>query len=183
MAAASAKDPPATTSAVGDVAKWLLSQVTELRRAKESSDLSARSAGASHPNKLLGDQDAAELAGFNYTSSCMLDVQSYRRATAKFSDETHSLDLQWRDLQGKFASNLRRLHDSMQQSDVVFWEPPQRVGLRKNKEWLGKAVAAANSHRRALKTIMGVRDDQIFQVSVFSLYALGTVKKRTSCKL
>ena len=49
LVAASAKDPPATTSAVGDVAKWLLSQVTELRRAKESSDLSARSAGASHP--------------------------------------------------------------------------------------------------------------------------------------
>ena len=177
MAAASAKDPPATTSAVGDVAKWLLSQVTELRRAKESSDLSARSAGASHPNKLLGDQDAAELAGFNYTSSCMLDVQSYRKATAKFTDETHALELQWRDLHGKYTSNLTRLHDSMQQSDVVFWEPPQRVGLRKNKEWLGKAVAAANSHRRALKTILGVSDDQIFQVSVFSLYALGTVKK------
>lgn len=177
MAAASAKDPPATTSDVGDVAKWLLSQVTELRRAKESSDLSARSVGASHPNKLLGDQDAAELAGFNYTSSCMLDVQSYRKATEKFTDETNALELQWRDLHGKCTANLKRLHESMQQSDVVFWEPPQRVGLRKNKEWLGKAVAAANSHRRALKTILGVSDDQIFQVSVFSLYALGTVKK------
>ena len=177
MASASAKDPPATTSAVDDVAKWLLSQVPELRRAKESSDLSARSAGASHPNKLLGDQDAAELAGFNYTSSCMLDVQSYRKATEKFTDETNALELQWRDLHGKCTANLKRLHESMQQSDVVFWEPPQRVGLRKNKEWLGKAVAAANSHRRALKTILGVSDDQIFQVSVFSLYALGTVKK------
>ena len=159
MAAASAKDPPATTSAVGDVAKWLLSQVTELRRAKESSDLSARSAGASHPNKLLGDQEAAELAGFNYTSSCLLDVQSHRKATAKLADEANVVELQWRDLYSKYTSNLRMLHASMQQSDVVFWEPPQRVGMRKNKEWLGKAVAAANSHRRQLKTILGVRDD------------------------
>ena len=67
----------------------------------------------------------------------------------------------------------------MQQSDVVYWEPPQRVGMKRNKTWLAKAVAASVAHRRSLKTILGVKDSDICQVNVFALYALGTAKKNT----
>ena len=67
----------------------------------------------------------------------------------------------------------------MQQSDVVYWEPPQRVGMKRNKTWLAKAVTASVAHRRNLKTILGVKDSDICQVNVFALYALGTAKKNT----
>ena len=54
LAAASAKDPPANMSAVGDLASWLLTQVSELRRAKQADAAAAKSAGEQHPAKLLG---------------------------------------------------------------------------------------------------------------------------------
>ena len=79
--------------------------------------------------------------------------------------------------------NLTRLHTAMQQSDVVYWEPPQRVGMKKNKTWLAKAVTASVAHRRNLKTILGVKDSDICQVYVFALYALGTAKKTHSTPL
>ena len=65
----------------------------------------------------------------------------------------------------------------MQKSDVVYWESPRRVGVRKNPEWLSEAAHAANCHRRTLRTLVGVSDADIFQVNVFSLHCLGTSKK------
>ena len=59
----------------------------------------------------------------------------------------------------------------MQRSDVVYWEPPQRVGMKRNKTWLAKAVTASVAHRRDLNTILGVKDSDICQVNVFALYA------------
>ena len=35
------------------------------------------------------------------------------------------------------------------------------------------------AHRRKLKTILGVKDADIFQVNVFPLYRMGTGKKNT----
>ena len=67
----------------------------------------------------------------------------------------------------------------MQKSDVVYWEPPQRVGMKRNKNWLAKAVIASVAHRRDLKTILGVKESDICQVNVFALHCLGTVKKTT----
>ena len=67
----------------------------------------------------------------------------------------------------------------MQQSAVVYWEPPPRVGMKRNKTWLAKAVIASNAHRRNLKAILGVKDSDICQVNVFALYSLGTAKKNT----
>ena len=177
MSTMSAKDPPATTSAVGDLATWVLQHLSEVKRAKELQDEAARSSAEAHPSKILGDAEAKELAAYNYASSCALDVDSYRKAIAKFGENNTALDTQWKDLHEKFTSNLLRLHASLQQSDVVFWEPPKRAGLRKNKEWLSVAATAAMAHRRKLKTILGVGEDQICQVNVFALYTLGTVKK------
>ena len=79
----------------------------------------------------------------------------------------------------KYVANFTRLHTAMQQSDVVYWEPPQRVGMKRNTTWLAKAVLASVAHRRDLKTILGVKDSDICQVNVFALYSLGTAKKRT----
>lgn len=175
LAAASAKDPP--VSAVGDLAGWLLQQVSELKRQKQRSVEAARQAANMCPSKLLGDADARELAAYNYSSGCMLDVQSYRQAVEKCGEEFEELEAQWRDLQAKFAANLQRMHDTLQQSDVVYWEPVQRPGVKSNKDWLAKAVTACNQHRRNLKTIIGVKDSDICQINVFSLYSLGTVKR------
>jgi hypothetical protein len=179
LAVASAKDPPTTMSAVGDMADWLVQHVSELRRAKQASIEAARLSGSSHPTKLLGDAEAAELAAYNYVSSCVLDVESYRHAMEKFTEETDAMEKQWRELHSKFAANLGRVHQSMQQSDIVFWEPPQRLGVKRTKAWLEAAVTASVSHRRNLKTILGVKDTDICQINVFSLYTLGTVKKNT----
>eukprot|EP00974_Lingulodinium_polyedra_P024294 2352600-Lingulodinium_polyedra.AAC.1 len=71
------------------------------------------------------------------------------------------------------------MHIALQQSDVSFWEPPRRVGVKKNRTWLGTAANACNTHRRSLKTILGVKDADICQVNVFGSHCLGTVKKNT----
>eukprot|EP00974_Lingulodinium_polyedra_P086423 8373665-Lingulodinium_polyedra.AAC.1 len=65
-----------------------MSQVSELRRAKEADVAATKSAGEQHPSKLLGDQASADLAAFNYVSGCMLDVATYREAMEKFGEET-----------------------------------------------------------------------------------------------
>ena len=154
-----------------------MTQVSELRRAKQADNAAAKRAAEKHPAKLLGEQQAAELAAHNYVSGCMIDVSSYRQATEKFGEETQSQEDQWRKLQETYVGNITRLHDAMQQSDMVFWEPPQRNGMKRNKDWVGKAVTASVAHRRNLKTVLGVKDSDICQVNVFALYSLGTVKK------
>ena len=179
LAAASSKEPPVNMSGYGDLAGWLMTQVSELRRAKQADVAAVGASGESHPSKVLGDREAAELAAFNYASGCMLDVATYREAMEKFGEEADVQENQWRTLQEKYVGNLTRLHTAMQQSDVVYWEPPQRVGMKRNKTWLAKAVTASVAHRRDLKTILGVKDSDICQVNVFALYALGTAKKNT----
>ena len=175
LAAASAKDPP--VSAVGDLAGWLLQHLSELKRQKQRSDEDVRQAANTCPSKLLGDADARELVAYNYSSGCMLDVQSYRQAVEKCGAEFEELEARWRELQAKFAAHLQRMHDTLQRSDVVYWEPVQRQGVKSNRDWLAKVVTACNLHRRNLKTIIGVQDKDICQINVFSLYSLGTVKR------
>ena len=74
LAAASSKEPPVNMSGYGDLAGWLMTQVSELRRAKQADVAAVGASGESHPSKLLGDREAAELASSNYVSGCMLDV-------------------------------------------------------------------------------------------------------------
>ena len=95
LAAVSAKDPPANVSGVGDLASWLLTQVSQLCRAKDANDAAIRHPGDNHPQK-LADHEAEELAAFNYTSSCILDVEAYRNAMYKFVEEAQSKEEQWR---------------------------------------------------------------------------------------
>ena len=178
LAAASTKEPPVNMSGLSDLAGWLMTQVSALRRAKQAA-VAAVGASGETPSKLLGDKEASDLAAFNYVSGCMLDVTTYRQAMEKFGEDAEVHEKQWRTLQEKYVGNLTRLHTAMQQSDVVYWEPPQRVGMKKNKTWLAKAVTASVAHRRNLKTILGVKDSDICQVNVFALYALGTAKKNT----
>ena len=86
-------------------------------------------------------------------------------------------------LHDKFTSSLNRLHEALQLSDVVFWEPLGRKGARRTADWLDTAVAAAQANRRKLRTILGVNDDAICQVNVFCLYSLGTVKQNLLQKI
>eukprot|EP00974_Lingulodinium_polyedra_P105945 10256268-Lingulodinium_polyedra.AAC.1 len=81
----------------------------------------------------------------------------------KFSEDTHVVEEQWRTLRAKHATSLGRMHNVLQHSDVVFWEPPRRVGVKKHRGWLGTAVNVCNARRRNLKTILGVRDADICQ--------------------
>ena len=142
-------------SSYGDLAGRLMTHVSELRRAKQAEVAAVGASGESHPSKLLGDREAAELASFNYVSGCMLDVTTYREAMEKFGEEADVQEKQWITLQDKHVGNLTILHSAMQQIDVVYWEPPQRVGMKRNKTWLANAVTASLAHRRDLKTILG----------------------------
>ena len=53
----------------------------------------------------------------------------------------------------------------------MFWEPPQRVGMKRNKDWLSKAVAASVAHPRNLKTSEGIGH---LSGKCVCLYSLGT---------
>ena len=146
LANISSKDPP-VTSAVGDLGNWILQHLGEVKRAKELQDEATRSSGDAHPSKILGDAEAGKLAAYNYVSSCLLDVDRYRKAITKFGESNSALEDQWKHLHDKFISNLNRLHEALQLSDVVFWEPSRRVGARRTADWLDTAAAAAQAHR------------------------------------
>ena len=176
LAKVAAKDPPASTSAVGDIAGWVLKSVSALKRAKQASIDAAQAAGRAHPSKLMGDQEAADLNAFNYSSSCALDVESYRKAMLAFAEESTALEENWKLLRQKHVSDLLRLHDVMQKSDLQYWEAANRRSVKRHAGWLSDAVQASVAHRRALKVQMGIKDADILQVNVFALYALGTVK-------
>ena len=106
LAAASSKEPPVNMSGYGDLAGWLMTQVSELRRAKQADVAAVGASGESHPSKLLGDREAAELASFNYVSGCMLDVTTYREAMEKFGEEADAQEKQWRALQEHMLATL-----------------------------------------------------------------------------
>ena len=65
LAAASSKEPPVNMSGLGDLAGWLMTQVSELRRAKQADVAAVGASGEGHPSKVLGDREAADLASFN----------------------------------------------------------------------------------------------------------------------
>ena len=106
LAAASSKEPPVNMSGYGDLAGWLMTQVSELRRAKQADVAAVGASGESHPSKLLGDREAAELAAVNYMSGCMLDVTTYREAMDKFGEEAGVQDKQWRTLHAHMLATL-----------------------------------------------------------------------------
>ena len=106
LAAASSKEPPVNMSGHGDLAGWLMTQVSELRRAKQADVAAVGASGEIHPSKLLGDKEAAELASFNYVSGCMLDVTTYREAMEKFGEEADAQEKQWRTLQEHMLATL-----------------------------------------------------------------------------
>ena len=113
----------------------------------------------------------------NLTSGILIDVQNYKVANSQLGTDHASQTKVWDDLRIRHVQDVKRFQKAMQMSDVVFWESETRRGLRNNGDWLSAAVGAAVKHRANLKTIIGCKDDEILQVNVFSLYALGTTKK------
>ena len=68
LAAVSAKDPPAHVSAIGDLASWLLTQVSDWHGAKQEDDAAARCTGDNHPSKLRGIK---KQQSWQRTTTCM----------------------------------------------------------------------------------------------------------------
>ena len=63
-----------------DLAGWLMSQVSDLRRAKQQSQAAVNTLGDTNEAKVMGDKEAAQLTSFNFMSGCCLDVKEYREA-------------------------------------------------------------------------------------------------------
>jgi hypothetical protein len=123
LALASSKDPPMDKSAAGDIAGWLLGQVSELRRAKDHSIARSKFGTDALPAKIIGDKDASLLAAFNYFSALMLDVKAYKDAAVKLDEEGESSLQQWKLLRTQHIQDVWRFQSAMQNSDMVFWEP------------------------------------------------------------
>ena len=96
LAAASWKEPPVNLSSFGDLACWLMNQVSELRHVKQASMAAVGASGHSCPQKLIGDKEASELAAYNYVSGCMLDAANYKEAVEKFGEEAEVQEKQWK---------------------------------------------------------------------------------------
>ena len=58
LAAASSKEPPVNMSGDADLAGWLMTQVSELRRAKQADVAAVGASGDSHPSELLGQRSS-----------------------------------------------------------------------------------------------------------------------------
>ena len=171
------KEPPASASASGDIAAWLVSVVSRLRRAKQDYETNLRAAGDSLPASKLAQVEAQELLHANYLSGVALDVNMYRKATEKLEEEKETLEKQWRTMKDQHMQDVKRFQKSMQQSECSLWRPIKRQGLKNNNQWVAPAAEEAMAHRNRLKTIVGCTDEDILQINVFPLYTLGTLKK------
>ena len=112
----------------------------------------------------------------NYMSSITLDVHAYQAAMECLTEENNSMGRQWEHLRTARIKDIQRFQAALQGSDALFWTLETRRKMSSNKAWLHSAVGEAMEHRRKLKAIVGVKDDDIFQVNVFPLYTLGTYK-------
>ena len=81
-------------SGYGDLAGWLMTHVSELRRAKQA-DVAADDASGEAILQNSSGREAAALASFNYVSGCMLDAITYREAMGKFGAEADAQEHQW----------------------------------------------------------------------------------------
>ena len=173
LAAASSKEHPVNVSGYGDLAGWLMTQASCAGPSRHTYSAVVGARGESHPSKRIGDRNLGELVSFHYVSGCMVDVTTYREAVQKFGEEADVQEKQWRTLHEHM---LAALPDFIRLCSRVLGTT-QRVGMKRNKGWLAKAVFASVSHRWALKTILEVKDSDISQVNVFALYSLGIAKK------
>ena len=127
---------------------------------------------------LLATDEAKQLTVATYISSITLDVHSFETAIGSLKEENASMETKWEGLRKLHVDDVQRFQNAMQGSDAVFWTPESRKKLSQNKNWLHTAVGEAMENRKRLKTIAGVKDDDIFQVNVFPLYTMGTCKKQ-----
>ena len=111
MAQVSSKEP--SMSAVGDIANWLMENVSELRRAKHTSIERIRSEGDHLPAKIIGDKEAEELVQFNYVSGCLLDVNAYREAMSKLNEEDEAVQSQWIMLKENHKKDIQQFQDTI----------------------------------------------------------------------
>ena len=62
-------------SGQADLAGWLMSQVSDLRRAKQQSQAAVNAIGDTNEAKVMGDKEAADLTSYNYVSGCCIYVK------------------------------------------------------------------------------------------------------------
>ena len=122
--------------------------------------------------------EAEELTEANYMSSLMLDIVSFMKAKELLQEEHGSLQQRWEHCTELFVNDIKRFQKSMAASDICFWQPTDRRGLRLNAKWLFDAVSAANANRTRVKGLLGIKDEDILQVNVLCLHQLGTVKRQ-----
>ena len=173
----SSKDPP---PAVGGatLSAWVVANVTQLKSHKQQMDARAQAAGNQLACAMLGKAEAASLNAANYVSSITLDVDMYEKAVQKLDEENSNLEQMHSRLLQAHVVDVKRFQASMQGCDVRFWHPEIRKKMTLKKDWLDIAVSEANLHRKTLKCIHGLQDEDICQVNVICLYALGTTKKQ-----
>ena len=170
------KEPPPAVGGAA-LAAWIVGHVSHLKIYKMEIDARGQAAGDALACSLLGKCEAAALNAANYVSSVRLDIDMYEKAVQKIGEENNSLEELHNRLTKEHVADVKRFQGSMQGSDVVFWQPEERKKMHMNKMWLDTAVGEAIQHRRTLKTIQGITDNDICQVNVLCLYSLGTTKK------
>ena len=127
---------------------------------------------------LLAADQAKQLTVATYISSIALDVHTYETAIESLKEENTNMETKWEGLRKLHIEDVQRFQAALQGSDAVFWTPESRKKMAQNKTWLHSAVGEAMENRKRLKTIVGIKDDDIFQVNVFPFYTMGTYKKQ-----
>ena len=127
-----------------------------------------------------GKAEADELNMTNYLSAMFLDVDRYTKAVASMNQQNNDLNDRWVELRNKHVKDVKQFQANMQNTELVFWASEEQTKLSARRNWLDEAVRAANGHRRVLRTVLGVREEDICQVNVFPLYTMGTKKKETA---
>ena len=158
--------------------QWIVNQIPKLKNFMSTKQQRLQDTANNSAAMLLATDEAKQLTVATYLSSIALDVHSYETAIESLKEENASMETKWEGLRKLHVDDVQRFQNAMQGSDAVFWTPESRKKLSQNKSWLHSAVGEAMENRKRLKTILGVKDDDIFQVNVFPLYTMGTCKKQ-----
>ena len=177
-AALADKEPPEAVNDALQLAQWVIQNLPFLKSKKAEIDVAKTVAGASLGAAMLGKAEADELNVTSYLSAMMLDVDRYLKAVASSNQQQTDLKDRWVELRNQHVKAVKQFQANQQNTEVVFWASEEKKKLSARRNWLDKAVRSANAHRRVIRTVLNVREEDICQVNAFPLYTMGTKKKK-----
>jgi hypothetical protein len=179
------KEPPRQLSNFMDMANWVLEHVRFIRLAKEEKSAALAKPGKDHPTTVLNQVEQRELNNGIYIGQLTLDVNMYREAVKKRSNDAKNEADVFEKATKAHVADVRSAQDFFQLSDIVVAPHGPGQDTKRAGTWFQHGVVAARSNLDRLAKLYSTAagKEDIAVVNIVALNALGTLKMQVLEKL